>query len=602
MNTPSTTAPTVTPSLRFSVLGPLSVEAAGRALPLGPLKRRVVLAMLLCRPNTPVSVDVLTEAVWDDEPPRTARKNLQLYVSTLRKILAEAGGGERLSLRPGGYLLHVDAAELDSLRFQALARAGREAAATGDAERAARLLHEALALWTGPPLPELDCSQVIRAEADRLTSRHLGVCEDWAEAALAAGRPREVAEAIGDLVERHPLRERLRSAQMTALHRSGRRAEAMAAYDEVRQQLSRELGLSPSPALVSLYRAIIADEAGARDTARAEYPTTQVALPVDTADFTGRADTLAQLLETATGAGAACVLVGPAGSGKTALAVRAAHRLENEFPGGRIFVRLRRQDGTARPSGSVLAELLAYTGIRDAERRDPKQSAALWRGWLADHRVLLVLDDAPDEAAVRPLLAGDGRSSVVITARTQLAGLAPAHRVHVPPLSTTEALDLLGRMIGTGRVLCDRPAAERVVAACGSLPLAVRAAGLKLAVLRHLPLAEYAERLADPRTLLDELTVGDLHVRSRVADEWDQLTDRHRATLQRLARLPLAGWFTAQDAAAALNGERQDTQRELELMIEAGAVVSPESEVTAHAATYSLPYLIHLYAREAAGV
>ena len=177
--------------------------------------------------------------------------------------------------------------------------------------------------------------------------------------------------------------------------------------------------------------------------------------------------------------------------------------------------------------------------------------------------------------------------------------LAPAHRVQLPPLSTAEALDLLGRLIGTGRVLCDRPAAERVVAACGLLPLAVRAAGLKLAVLRHLPLAEYADRLADPRTLLDELAVGDLHVRSSAADEWSRLDERHRAVLRRLARLPLAGWFTAEDAAAALDGDRQGTQRELELMIEAGAVVLPDSEVMAHAAAYSLPYLTHLYAREA---
>ena len=284
MYTPSARPTTVTTSLRFSVLGPLSVEAAGQAIPLGPLKQRAVLATLLCRPGSPVSVDLLTEAVWDDEPPRTARKNLQLYVSTLRKILAEAGAIGRLSLRPGGYVLHVDSDELDSLRFQALARAGREAAAAGDAERAARLLHEALTLWTGPPLPELGWSPVVHAEADRLSSRHLGVCEDWAEAALAAGRPREVAETVGDLVERHPLRERLRSAQMTALHRSGRRAEAMAAYDEVRQQLSRELGLSPSPALQSLYRAIIADEGGAPGAAT-ERPAPPVALPVDTAEM-----------------------------------------------------------------------------------------------------------------------------------------------------------------------------------------------------------------------------------------------------------------------------------------------------------------------------
>lgn len=592
----------VTPpaSLRFSVLGPVSAEAAGRALPLGPLKQRVVLAVLLCQPNTPVSVDVLTDAVWGDDPPRTARKNLQVYVSTLRKTLAEAGAAaDRITLRPGGYRIAVDAAELDSLRFQALARAGREASADGDAERAARLLDEARGLWTGPPLGELDRLPVVRSVAERLTSRYLRVCEDWAEAALAAGRPREVAEVLGDLVEQHPLRERLRAAQMAALHRSGRRGEAMAVYDEVRQQLSRELGLSPSPVMVSLYREILADAGDpAARPIRRPAPT---ALPADTADFTGRSEALAELLEAVTADHAApSVLTGPAGVGKTALALRAAHRLADEFPGARIFVRLRDQDGTPRPTASVLAELLTYTGIRDDAPRDPALDAARWRDWLVDRRVLLVLDDAPDEAAVRPLLPGAGRGRVIITTRTQLAGLAPAHRLPVPALSTAEALDLLGRLIGAGRVLCDRPAAERVVEACGLLPIAVRAAGLKLALLRHLPLADYADRLADPRTVLDELAVGDLHVRSRAVEAWDRLDERHRRTLHRLSRLPLHGWFTADEAASALGAEARVTQRELELMIEAGAVLSPESEVAAHAAVYSLPYLTHLYAREIA--
>lgn len=589
------TAPEI---LRFSVLGPVSAEAAGRALPLGPLKQRVVLAVLLCQPNTPVSVDVLTEAVWGDDPPRTARKNLQSYVSTLRKTLAEAGAADRISLRPGGYRITVDASELDSLRFQALARAGREAAADGDAERAARLLDEARGLWTGPPLAELDFLPVVRAVAERLTSRYLGVCEDWAEAALAAGRPREVAEVLGEMVEQHPLRERLRAAQMTALHRSGRRGEAMAVYDEVRQHLSRELGLSPSPLLESLYREVLADAGGqAARTVRRPAPSS---LPADTADFTGRRETLVELLEAATaGHAAPCVLTGPAGIGKTALALHAAHRLADEFPGGRILVRLRDKDGTPRPTVSVAAELLACTGFRDAQR-DPELAAARWRDWMRDRRVLLVLDDAPDEAAVRPLLPGAGRGCVIVTTRTQLAGLAPAYRIPVPALSAAEALDLLGRLSGTGRVLCDRPAAERVVTACGLLPIAVRAAGLKLALLRHLPLADYADRLADPRTLLRELAVGDLDVRSPVADAWDRLDERHRRTLIRLARLPLHGWFTADEAASALGAEARVTQRELELMIEAGAVISPESEVTAHAAVYSLPYLTHLYAREIA--
>jgi DNA-binding SARP family transcriptional activator len=587
----------VTNLLRLRVLGPLRAEAAGRAIPLGPLKQRMVLATLLCHPNTPVSVDLLTDAVWNDDPPRTARKNLQMYVSALRKALAQAGAGDRLSLRHGGYVLSVQPDELDSLRARALAESGREAAAAGDTGRAVRLLHEARTLWAGPPMPELNCSAVIRAEVERLTARHLAVCEDWAEAALEAGRPREVAEVLGELAERHPLRERLRASQMTALYRSGRRAEALAVYDEVRQRLSRELGLPPSPPLESLYRAIVTDADAGATRQRSPRPAVTSALPADLAEFTGRAAQLEELLETVSDGRGACVLAGSAGSGKTALAVHAAHRLADEFPGGRIFVRLREPHGGPRPLGSVAAELLGYTGIAQAAAPDPERAAALWRGWVTDRRVLLVLDDAPDEAAVRPLLPGTGRAAVVITARTQLAGLAPAYRLQLPPLSASEALELLGRLIGTRRLHSDPLAAERVVAACGALPLAVRAAGLKLNVLRHLTLAEYADRLADPGALLDELAVGDLRVRAHVADEWNRLEERHQAALRALAGLPLAAGFTAEQAAAALGADLRGTRLQLERLIEAGAVSVPDDEVVAHTPTYSLPYLTHLYAR-----
>ncbi|MGW3151543.1 BTAD domain-containing putative transcriptional regulator [Streptomyces sp. NPDC001177] len=589
-------------AIRFSILGPLCAEGQGHALLLGPLKQRLVLAMLLCHANAVVPVDLLIEAVWDDNPPQTARKNLRVYVSALRKTLAEAGAMDRLMLQPGGYVLRLFESELDSLQFQALARAGREAADSNDPERSAQLLDQARKLWIGPPLPELACSEPIRTEAERLTARHLTVCEDWAEAALKTGQARQVAEITGDLAEQHPLRERLRATQMKALHRSGRLAEAVAAYEEVRQLLSRELGLSPSPVLESVYRSILADAdagPGSAAAAGADRRAAGAELPADAPDFTGHGTLMAELLEVAT-AGGTVVVVGPAGAGKTAMAVRAAHRLADEFPGGRICVRLRGEDGAPRSLASVTAELLAYTNVSaDAVPGDPDRAAALWRTWLADRRVLLVLDDALDEVGVRPLLSGTGRSAAVVTARTQLAGLAPAHRIQVPPLSTAEALALLGSLIGAGRVLCDRPAAERVVAACGLLPLAVRTAGLKLAVLRHLPLAEYADRLGDPHAVLDELVVGDIDVRSRAADQWRQLDEPHRFALQRLARLPLLRTFTVKEASDALACEQDQARRELELMIEAGAVVSPKGEVAAHTAAYSLPYLTHLYAREA---
>ncbi|MFF3499797.1 BTAD domain-containing putative transcriptional regulator [Streptomyces sp. NPDC003247] len=594
---------TDTGAVRFSVLGPLSVRAGGGPLPLGPLKQRLVLAMLLCRPNTYVSVDRLTYAVWGDEPPRTARKNLQVYVCALRRILARAG--DRLVHGPGGYLLRVAEPELDALRFQALARAGRQAAADGSPQTAAGLFDQARRLWTGPPLPELGCSELVRAHADQLAGRYLAVSEDWAEAALESGQSWEVAEVTGELLAQHPLRERLRAALMTALHRSGRRAEALAVYEELRQHLSRELGLAPSPALTALYGSLLSDDGGDRGAVRPERagprrgPVVPTVLPPDVPDFTGRDEQLGELLAAAADGGVVALVSGPAGAGKTALAVHAAHRSADRCPDGRIHLRLREPDGSRRSPESLAAELLRYTGRAGGPPGHAEQAAALWRAWLAPRKVLLVLDDAPDEASVRPLLPGTGASTVVVTARTRLAGLAGTRRVDVPPYSVAEALELLGHITGPERLRGDPAAAERIVRACGTLPLAVRVAGLKLTVLRHMPLAEYADRLADQRSVLDELAVGDLDVRALVAEEWRRLDDAHRAALLRLAA-PDAPVFTVERAAAVLGCTPDAALRRVEGLIEAGLVLSPTSEVTAHAAVYALPHFTRLLAREQA--
>ncbi|MGP3638134.1 AfsR/SARP family transcriptional regulator, partial [Streptomyces sp. 24-1644] len=253
-------------TLRFSVLGPLAVHRDDRALPLGPLKQRVVLATLLGTANSPVSVDALTDAVWPEEPPRTARKNLQVYVSALRALLAEDGRDRpRLTHTHGGYVLGVAEDEFDLLRFRSLVRA-----AEGQPARpAAQLLRQALDLWKGSPLgDDLRRSPRLAEETERLELRRLTAYESWAELELELGGAPAVAEGLRDLVELHPLRERLRSAWMRALSGSGRQAEALAVYDDYRQLLARELGLEPSAAMVVSYRAILAGDgrAGA-DTA-----------------------------------------------------------------------------------------------------------------------------------------------------------------------------------------------------------------------------------------------------------------------------------------------------------------------------------------------
>ncbi|MFD7583514.1 BTAD domain-containing putative transcriptional regulator, partial [Kitasatospora sp. NPDC059817] len=420
-------------------------------------------SVLLSRANTAVPVDLLTDAVWPEEPPRTARKNLQVYICTLRTLLGRDPGPERLVHTAGGYLLRVAEPELDVLQFRALARAGRAAADSGALAPAARLLRQALDLWQGPPLADLRCSPAVQAEADRLEARCLGVHEDWAETELELGNATAVAEELADLAERHPLRERLQAARMNALHLSGRQPEALAVYDTHRQLLARELGLEPSPALTARYRQLLTHGPARPATARpAQHPGPSGALlPADATDFTGRSHELRDLIDAlAEGGERVAVLSGPAGIGKTALAVHAGHLLADRFPDGRLLLRLRTEDGTPRPLADILTELAALTGRSGPRPADPAQAAALWRASLAGRRMLLILDDAPGEAVVRELLPGFGPSATLVTSRSQLAGLASVHRVTVPPFAPAEALDLLGRIVGTGRTGTDRAAAR----------------------------------------------------------------------------------------------------------------------------------------------
>jgi len=601
----------------FSLLGPLTAVRDGRPLPLGPRKQRLVLATLLSRPNTPVPVDVLTDAVWPDDPPRTARKNLQVYVSAARALLGSTGGdnSDRVVHGCGGYRLRIDEGELDTLRFRSLARAGRDAGERGDLRTAARLLREALDLWEGPPLNDLRDSTGVAEEAERLEARCLTVYEDWAETEIELGRAAVAVDGLRDLVERHPLRERLRAAWMNSLHQSGRQAEALAVYDDYRLLLARELGLEPSPAMAALYRAMLGRGRAPRPPSAARDTVRGAALPAAPRDFTGRREELRDVLALLDSPDERVVIVsGPAGSGKSALALRAAHLLGDGFPDGRFHVQVRREDGTARTPADVLAELGRLCGVRvpvvpagpagaeggpaAAVSQDAEDA---WQEWLSLHRALIVLDDVPAEASVRGLLPRSGPSSVVLTARGQLAGLAPVHRIALGALADGEALELLGKLIGPGRLRTDPAAALRIVRACGALPLAVGVGGMRLAVLRHLPLAEYADRLGDPSAALDELVAGDVSVRLRMASGWLDLAADDRRALGRLAGPAQEGGFTLDGAMEALGCGERAAIRTVESLIDAGAVTSPTGEVTAHAALYEVPRLLCLYAREREG-
>ena len=218
--------------MEYRALGPLEVlDGSGHELPLGGARQQTVLASLLLRVGQTVGLERLVDELWE-EPPATAARTIQTYVSRLRHLLP-AGAIES---RPGGYALLLNGARLDLHTFEQTAEEGRAALASGEQERAAQLLGQALALWRGPALAGLT-SDALRREAVRLEELRFEVLEDRLEADLASNHLRKIVPELEALVAEHPFRERPRSQLMLALYRAGRQTEALAAYQDARRTL-----------------------------------------------------------------------------------------------------------------------------------------------------------------------------------------------------------------------------------------------------------------------------------------------------------------------------------------------------------------------------
>jgi DNA-binding SARP family transcriptional activator len=588
-------------SVNFAILGPLEAHDIQWHHVIRPFKQRVVLATLLCRANQCVSTVELTDAVWGDGPPRTAHKNLQIYVCAIRKSLP--ADAMQLPYTPPGYTLRIGPDALDALVFQQLARDGRRAVRGGDAAVAAELLGRALRLWRGPVLPDLVGVPVIAAEARRLEEQYLNTFEDWAEAKLTLGHHAQVLERVDDLARRHPFRERLRSAQMIALYRCGRQTEALAEFDALRRSLGQELGLAPSPVLGRLYEAILVGDTSLalpavdRLAPRALRTTAggSSTLTRDVADFTGREPSVRTLLAMldSTAPPAVTALTGLPGSGKTALAVHCAHRLGARYPDGRVQL-AGRDAGVPRPDLELLADMARGLGLTGPLPADPAQLHPLIREATGERRVLFLLDDAAGEHQVRTVVAAAGHAPVLVTCRRFLDGLDAVTHLTVGPMPDEQVLALLRLLVGDDRLAADPAATGRLVAACHGLPLLARTIAAKLNALGHLSVGRYAERLSDGRRLLGDLA----QVRGRFRTCYDELSTEERDTVRGLAALDgnAAAGVPAARIAATRGAAPDDTERILERLIEAHLVEVRQPDVEAHdgrgAVHYGLPPLV----------
>ncbi|WP_422769042.1 AfsR/SARP family transcriptional regulator [Plantactinospora sp. WMMC1484] len=574
--------------MRFGILGATEAYAIdGRRLPVGGPRLRALLVLLLLDAGRTVSADRLIDGLYGDDPPGRADNALQSQISRLRQMLAEGGRVEPLvEFHPAGYRIAVDPEDVDLHRFTRLVAEGRRALAGGDRRHGVELLGAALRLWRGEPLADVREAPFARAQAIRLDELRLTAVEERVEAELElagaglsgpggaglsgpggagaselggagaselGGAGPSVAE-LRELVAAYPLRERLRGQLMRALYAGGRRAEALASFEEARRLLAEQLGSDPSAELAALHVALL------RDAGKEGPPLQQKTisggpslpagggLPAQVSSFVGREEELGRVGKLL-GEVRLVTLHGPGGAGKTRLAIEAAARQPGE---------IRLVELAAVAAGADIASaVLAALHLRDAALRaqgGPRDAADRLVTALADRSLLLVLDNCEHLVAdaarlVARLLRTCPKVRVLVTSREPLGltgeTLCPVSGLALPPAEATAgtapayaAVRLFVERAGDvspgfalGR---DNLAAVlRICRTLDGLPLAIELAAARL---RALPVPEVAARLDDRFRLLNRgsRTAEPRHqtLRAVVQWSWDLLDEAE----QRLAR------------------------------------------------------------------
>lgn len=586
-------------TVAFRILGRLEVSEVGDVGADTPIAvagghARQLLGVLLLHEGRLVSVDTLAEVLWNDNPPPSYRKLIQARISRLRQLL---GSSVELDGSRDGYRLTLLDATVDLWEHRALVE---RASSSGPADAEA-LLDQALSLWHRPVLAEL--AGTIRGAriVAELTEEYLATVEAHADAALASGRCPGLPVRLAPILDEHPLRERVRAQLMRALHRAGRQADALSVFDRGRRLLAEELGVDPGHELRAAHAEILAGES---PVTVVEHALTPRQLPPALGDFTGQRTELAEIeaalrRDRASEEPAAVVTIsGPGGTGKTALAVHAAHRLKNVYADGQLFVMLGGAGAQPADPAIVLGRFLRALGVPPtAVPDDPEERAELYRSLLAERRILVVLDDALDEAQLAPLLPASGTCGVLVTGRVRLGGLGGARRVVLGEMSESDSLTLL-RNSTDGR-LATTPQADlsALVALCARLPLALRIVGSLLASRPHWRLSDLVSRLADEQHRLDALRYRDLEVRASFGLSYEGLKPEARR-LFRLLGLLEAPDFPLWAAAAVLDTDLCAAQEHLDELVDVHLL---DVTGTQHGqARYGFHDLIRAYARDRA--
>jgi DNA-binding SARP family transcriptional activator/tetratricopeptide (TPR) repeat protein len=556
----------------YGLLGELVVSQDGRFLDLPGGHNLIVLAALLANANQRMAKSDLLRVAWGGEPVSEAQ--LHKSVAALRGLLDQLGRRDDLVTHTRyGYEIRVPAGDLDMLLFQQLLRDAEQARAERRADDETVHLRRALALWRGAyPLSNLPAG-ALRHERESLVLRRKRAAARLFDLELARGHHDRVLDDLVVMAGYYAADGRLCEQLMIVQYRSGHVTDAIGTYERHEMALREETGSDPDRALRDLCYAIASgDEPVAKSaeavivrragTQAAAGPRTAVPreLPPESADFAGRADLVAEaawLLGRQPDRNPPVVVIsGPGGIGKTALAVRVAHRVSEHYPDGQLYLELRRPPDQRADTSELLAQVL-----RAYDRTVPERLAerlAAYRTLLAGRRVLIVLDDAADGTQVRDLIPANPGCGILATSHQRLPEIDGAH--HVPtlaPLGQKAATELFLRIVrGSGIDLRqDLDAVDRVVALCGGLPLALRIAAMQRVHDHPRPTSELADRLA--RQGPEAFTYREQSVARTIGAGFDRLDDTARRLFLGLGVLQLSS-FGLWTAAALLDGSGVD--------------------------------------------
>jgi DNA-binding SARP family transcriptional activator len=591
--------------VRFGVLGPVVAHADNREITLKGPKQIALLAVLLSRPNTPIPVDTLADSLWGSSPPPSAHDGVRWHLHQLRRSLGEP---DRVTRTHKGYLMHVLDQELDALVFEVDLLNATRALLDGRTDCARETLVHALDLWRGTPYEGLpsDAELHVRPSATRLMDMRVDAVIQECDLSLAQGDFAGAIRRLRPEIQADPLQEAMQARLVLALYRVGSRAEAVVAYRDAQRALREDLGIGVSRELLAVGEELFAGDNPTRDDPvlgrTTVVPTVAKPRPAELPRrgrvLIGRGRSGERIVKAARRGARVLVVHGPAGAGKSTLAIDVGHRLAADFPDGQIYINaLGPEPARATPMSPRAIALHALRSLDigevPADLADD-EIAGLFRSVVASRKLLVVVDNASSEEQLQMVLPGTENTCVLATSTRRLGPLDGAFHQRVGHLSKSDSVVALVSL--TGDAALGLESVVKLSELCDGLPLALAVVAARLVTRRRLSPARLLARMKDPRSRLSELEHETMSVRTSLVASHRDLLARPRGRAAANLLTELSRTRTTQIKLAGLSTLLGRRTPDVDLLIEAleeAELLEPDRQDT-----FRIRPLVKLFARE----